>query len=96
MSMRILPDLVAAGWERSAPPNDHWKVFVYDLPPRFTSWLGAMRRGDWTRDHWYGVDVIMHKQLLHSPYRTHAPETADFFFVPVARLDLSDWTLTRP
>ena len=56
---------------------------MYDLPPRFTSWLGAFRRGDWTRDHWYGVDVILHKQLLASSHRTHDPEEADFFFIPL-------------
>ena len=59
------------------------RIYVYDVPPRFTSWLGAMRRGDWTRDHWYGVDVIMHQQLLRSPYRTLDPEQADFFFIPL-------------
>ena len=53
------------------------------MPPRFTSWLGAFRRGDWTRDHWYGVDVIMHQQLLRSRYRTLDPEAADFFFIPL-------------
>jgi hypothetical protein len=26
--------------------------------------MGTFRRGDWTRDHWYGVDVMLHQQLL--------------------------------
>ena len=59
------------------------RIYVYDVPPRFTSWLGAFRRGDWTRDHWYGVDVMLHQQLLRSPYRTLDPEAADFFFIPL-------------
>ena len=33
------------------------RIYVYDLPPRFTSWLSAYRKGDWTHDHWYGVDA---------------------------------------
>ena len=59
------------------------RVYVYDVPPRFTSWMGTFRRGDWTRDHWYGVDVMLHQQLLRSPYRTLDPEQADFFFIPL-------------
>ena len=59
------------------------RIYVYDMPPRFTSWLGAFRRGDWTRDHWYGVDVILHQQLLRSKYRTLDPEEADYFFIPL-------------
>ena len=59
------------------------RIYVYDVPPRFTAWLGAFRRGDWTRDHWYGVDVMLHQQLLRSPYRTLDPEQADFFFIPL-------------
>ena len=59
------------------------RIYVYDVPPRFTSWLGAMRRGDWTRDHWYGVDVMLHQQLLRSKYRTLDPEEADYFFIPL-------------
>ena len=66
--------------EREAPRP---RIYVYDMPPRFTSWLGAFRRGDWTRDHWYGVDVILHQQLLRSRYRTLDPEKADFFFIPL-------------
>ena len=59
------------------------RIYVYDVPPRFTSWLGTFRRGDWTRDHWYGVDVMLHQQLLRSKYRTLDPEQADFFFIPL-------------
>ncbi|KAL3905618.1 MAG: hypothetical protein SGPRY_010853, partial [Prymnesium sp.] len=59
------------------------RVYVYDMPPRFTSWLSAFRKGDWTHDHWYGVDVMMHTQLLRSPHRTLQPEEADLFFIPL-------------
>ena len=59
------------------------RIYVYEMPPRFTSWFATFRRGDWTRDHWYGCDVIVHKQLLASPYRTLDPDRADFFFIPL-------------
>ena len=51
-------------------------IYVYDMPPRFTSWLAAYRKGDWTRDHWYGVDVLLHQQLLRSKHRTLDPAQA--------------------
>ena len=73
----------SAAAAKAAPGTLRPRIYVYDMPPRFTSWLGAMRRGDWTRDHWYGVDVILHQQLLRSPYRTTDPEQADFFFIPL-------------
>ena len=53
------------------------------MPPRFTSWLAAYRKGDWTRDHWYGVDVLLHQQLLRSEHRTLDAAAADFFFIPL-------------
>ena len=59
------------------------RIYVYEMPPRFTSWLATFRRGDWTKDHWYGGDIIVHKQLLSSPYRTLDPERADFYFIPL-------------
>ncbi|KAL1511476.1 hypothetical protein AB1Y20_006274 [Prymnesium parvum] len=59
------------------------RIYVYDVPPRFTAWLSAFRKGDWTHDHWYGADVILHRQLLESRYRTRDPNEADFFFIPL-------------
>ena len=59
------------------------RIYIYEMPPRFTSWMGTFRKGDWTHDHWYGADVIMHHELLKSPHRTLDPEEADFFFIPV-------------
>ena len=29
------------------------------------------------------MDVLLHEELLRSPYRTHDPEQADFFFIPL-------------
>ena len=78
-----LPKSDAAHVAASGSGDLRPRVYVYDMPPRFTSWLGAMRRGDWTRDHWYGVDVILHQQLLRSPYRTLDPANADYFFIPL-------------
>ena len=31
----------------------------------------------------YGVDVMLHQQLLRSKYRTLDPHDADFFFIPL-------------
>lgn len=73
----------AAARPKVADPGLRPRIYVYDVPPRFTSWLGAFRRGDWTRDHWYGVDVMLHQQLLRSRYRTYDPEQADYFFIPL-------------
>jgi len=36
----------------------------------------------WT-SNLYGAEVALHEALLASPHRTHAPEEADYFFVPV-------------
>lgn len=58
-------------------------IYVYEMPPRFTSWMSTYRKGDWTHDHWYGADVIMHHDLLQSPHRTLDPEQADYFFIPL-------------
>ena len=77
-ALRAAASRKANGGEAPRP-----RIYVYDMPPRFTSWLGAFRRGDWTRDHWYGVDVILHQQLLRSRYRTLDPEDADYFYIPL-------------
>ena len=58
-------------------------VYVYEMPPRFTAWLAAFRKGNWMKDHWYGVDVILHAQLLRSAHRTTDADAADYFFVPL-------------
>ena len=35
----------------AAPPSElRPRIYIYDMPPRFTSWMSAYRRGDWTRD----------------------------------------------
>ena len=86
----IMPPLLKYRTEEMGPPSAAQRggvvrplIYVYDMPPRFTAWLSAFRKGDWTRDHWYGVDVLLHQQLLRSKHRTLNPDIADFFFIPL-------------
>lgn len=73
----------SARMSAAAAPPPRPRIYVYDLPPRYTSWLAAYRRGDWTRDHWYGADVLFHQQLLRSPHRELDASRADLFLVPL-------------
>ena len=70
------------------------RIYVYDLPPQFNVRLLQYRGGKRVCTHRqafpemfvdsdYGAETALHEALLGSPYRTHDPETADFFFVPV-------------
>ena len=63
------------------------RIYVYSLPPEFTTWLAAHFRhsdsGRWDDSWLYSLDIRMHRWLLASPYRTLDPEAADFFFVPL-------------
>jgi len=62
------------------------RIYVYDLPPRFNVHLAAHFKfsssGRWDDSWLYGLDILIHRWLLHSPYRTLDPTEADFFFVP--------------
>ena len=64
------------------------RIYVYDLPPRFNIHLAAHFKfsssGRWDDSWLYGLDILIHRWLLHSPYRTLDPAEADFFFVPVS------------
>ena len=64
------------------------RIYVYDLPPRFNIHLAAHFKfsssGRWDDSWLYGLDILIHRWLLHSPYRTLDPTEADFFFVPVS------------
>lgn len=63
------------------------KVYVYELPGRFTTWLAAQSHApEWTHSWWfYDNDISLHQRFLASPYRTTDPEEADFFFIPLYR-----------
>ncbi|KAG8458602.1 hypothetical protein KFE25_008399 [Diacronema lutheri] len=87
-TLRINP---AGGYSLLDPPRpDHGvtaRVYVYELPGRFTTWLAAQSNAhEWTHSWWfYDNDISLHQRFLASPYRTANPEEADFFFVPLYR-----------
>ena len=60
------------------------RVYIYDLPPQFNSWLAAHFRkpGRWDQSYLYSLDAKIHRWLLRSPYRTLDPAQADYFLVP--------------
>jgi hypothetical protein len=87
-TLRINP---SGGYSLLDPPRpDHGvtaKVYVYELPGRFTTWLAAQSNAhEWTHSWWfYDNDISLHQRFLSSPYRTANPEEADFFFIPLYR-----------
>ena len=73
------------------------RVYVYELPGEFNTFLAARRQAAEScvlRDYvsasggakWssnlYGAEVALHEALLVSPHRVSDPEEADYFFVP--------------
>ena len=73
-----LPTPIGAQRDKNAP-----KVYIYDLPPRFNSWMHAGESGWWQDFDLWGEDVIIHRRALRSVYRVTDPEQADYFLVPV-------------
>ena len=59
------------------------KLYVYELPPRFNSWMHAGEVGWWQDMDLWGEDVVIHRRALRSTYRVLDPEQADYFLVPV-------------
>ena len=59
------------------------KIYVYELPPRFNSWMHAGAGGWWQDLDLWGEDVAIHRRMLRSSYRVTNPEEADYFLVPV-------------
>ena len=59
------------------------RIYIYDLPPRFNSWMHAGDGGWWQDFDLWGEDVIIHRRALRSAYRVHDPALADYFLVPV-------------
>ncbi|KAG2488354.1 hypothetical protein HYH03_013044 [Edaphochlamys debaryana] len=72
-------------------------IYVYDMPPEFTSRMHQYKHvtehcgyrmfatGNRTElfADGYSVEVYLHEMLSLSPHRTFDPEEADFFYVPV-------------
>jgi len=65
-------------WAAGAP-----RLYVYELPGRFGSWLQAGSHGWWQDMDLWGEDVVIHRRALRSAYRVLDPEQADYFLVPV-------------
>lgn len=70
--------LIGAQTDANAP-----RLYIYELPPRFNSWMQAGTSGWWQDMDLWGEDVIIHRRALSSLYRVTDPEQADFFLVPV-------------
>ncbi|KAG2445204.1 hypothetical protein HYH02_008672 [Chlamydomonas schloesseri] len=72
-------------------------IYVYDVPPEYTSRMLQYRNfGDtclWRRwyngnhtgmnSYTYGIETLLHEMMLQSEHRTFDPEEADFFHVPM-------------
>ena len=62
-------------------------IYVYDLPPEFTTWSAAHYRacdwGEWDESWLYAVDHMLHRWIVSSDYYTADAEAADFFLLPV-------------
>jgi hypothetical protein len=58
------------------------RVYVYELPPRFTSHL-LYAHHPMEYNSIYSAGRFLHMRLLASEFRTTDPEQADYFFVPV-------------
>ena len=72
-------------------------IYVYELPNRFNGWTIESRMdandcvyrryGHSNETLWqnyaFGMELALHEALLNSRHRTHNPEAADFFYVPV-------------
>lgn len=63
-----------------SPPSS-FKIYVYDLPPNFN--LDIARKRPYCERGAFGTGIFIHKQLQQSVYRTHDPEEADLFYIPV-------------
>ena len=59
------------------------RVYIYDLPPQYNSWMHAGEGGWWQDFDLWGEDVIIHRRALVSSHRVDDPEQADYFLVPV-------------
>lgn len=70
---------------RSFPPPPSAHRFVYDLPSDFNTNLldPAVPRYYSCRDSMYAAEIMIHEQLLTSPFRTLDPKEANLFFVPI-------------
>ena len=50
------------------------RVYIYELPPRYNSWMHAGDGGWWQDFDLWGEDVIIHRRALRSAYRVTDPE----------------------
>lgn len=66
------------------------RIFIYDLPPKYNT-LQVSRsilspppiRDPNCATNFYSAEPTIHSLLQNSPYRTHNPSNAHFFYVPI-------------
>jgi hypothetical protein len=49
------------------------KVYIYELPPRYNSWMHAGANGWWQDLELWGEDVVIHRQATRDESREHMP-----------------------
>lgn len=63
------------------PINSEGFIYVYNLPHRFNQDL--LEADPSCETSKFAAEVTLHKYLLSSPFRTHDPSKASFFYVPL-------------
>jgi hypothetical protein len=76
----VSPPKAEVGSTQSMGPRA--KIYVYELPPQFTSHL-LYAHHPLEYNSIYSAGRFLHMRLLASEYRTTDPSDADFYFVPV-------------
>ncbi|KAK3280519.1 hypothetical protein CYMTET_11642 [Cymbomonas tetramitiformis] len=67
---------------RSIIANVTFKIYIYELPPRFNSWL-LYHHHPFSMGSIYSAGRFLHERLLASEFRTADPEEADYFLIPM-------------
>ncbi|KAL8167883.1 hypothetical protein V2J09_009382 [Rumex salicifolius] len=81
LSLYLLSSLPLRNDVVSITPPNGFKIYVYQLPPRYNAeWLQTDGR---CSRHLFAAEVAIHRALLGGTARTLDPFDADFFFVPV-------------
>ena len=74
---------------RPTDAQERLRIFVYTLPPGFNVYRRIV-----SPDR--NIGWLLWRDLMHSPYRTHDPYDADYFFVPVFPMgDISEGLLIQ-
>lgn len=63
------------------PPENQLKIFVYELPSKFTDLI--LIRNNMCESTVFSTEIWLHQMMLQSSYRTIDPSRADLFYIPV-------------